>query len=172
MLGSEGRKFTLKPKAKNLSTHYEYNVGFVDLRHRSPGPSTYEAPTAISPDGKFPYSNYKNSCCSVFNPPKSKRFFSKFLLNHLAPARNIVPGPGQYEEKNTLADKGHYVLSTIAGPQTQRFAKGPKGKYMSEVTSVPGPGAYRVVSEFGYYNSLPHENNKSRNQSLSRRTMK
>eukprot|EP00826_Nyctotherus_ovalis_P019627 TRINITY_DN16077_c0_g1_i6.p2 TRINITY_DN16077_c0_g1~~TRINITY_DN16077_c0_g1_i6.p2 ORF type:complete len:133 (-),score=13.24 TRINITY_DN16077_c0_g1_i6:170-568(-) len=91
----------------------------------------------------------------------------------VAPARDVVPGPGQYEEKNTLADKGHYVLSTIAGPQTQRFAKGEKGKYVSPVRSVPGPGAYRAVSEFGYYSTLPaNTQSHSRNHYPGSKTMK
>jgi len=172
LVGNEGRKFTLKSKAKNLSTYHKYNVGFVDLRYKSPGPCAYKAPPAISPDGKFPYSNYKSSCCGVFNPPKSKRFFSKLSLYSIAPARDIVPGPGQYKEKNMLADKGHYILSTIAGPQTQRFAKGPKGKSVNSLKSVPGPGTYRAISEFGYYESLPYANNKSRNNGTSSRTTK
>lgn len=52
------------------------NKGYLDLRHKSPGPCAYELPTTIPGNGKLTESKYKTSCCALFNPPKSSRFFS------------------------------------------------------------------------------------------------
>ena len=126
------------------------------MREKSPGPCAYETITAINPMGRFFFSKYKNSMASVFNPVKSKRFFSKLHeLHRLAPAKGKVPGPGQYEGKLGISAKGTYALSNFSSSLAQTFGKGRRSGLVSRSRiRVPGPGAYRACSEFGNYEKL------------------
>ena len=76
-IGKGGMKCSLKAKAKNLSqAPSTICLGFVETI-LTPGPCAYETIPSINPTGKFFYSKYKNSLARRFNPPQSKRFYSK-----------------------------------------------------------------------------------------------
>ncbi len=66
-----------------------------------------------------------------------------------------VPGPGTYQPKNDISLTGNYFLSTMQSSKAMHFAKGPRIPSTKTVNgsraSTPGPGSYRVPSEFGYY---------------------
>ena len=58
------------------------------LNKFTPGPGNYPPLPSINEKGRFPISKYTNSCATLFNPPRSKRF-PEF-------SGNKVPGPGNY----------------------------------------------------------------------------
>ena len=92
----------------------------------------------------------------------------------VAPIKSKVPGPGYYPMKNTLGEKnGQYILSTVPSSGTQRFGKCRRNTEVIPRTQVPGPGAYRVLSEFGHYEKAVHSSrNREVVKSLSQHTVK
>jgi hypothetical protein len=59
------QKWTMRPK-----THDDLMI----MNKFVPGPGTYQPKPAINEKGKYTLSNHGNSCATLFNPPRSKRF--------------------------------------------------------------------------------------------------
>jgi len=111
-----------------------------------PGPGSYPVFTATSPKGRYPISKFKNSCATLFSPARSRRFYD------MKPG---FPGPGTYPSTPTLKEDGSYFVSKFRSSLCRTFSKGIR-KNQSMTTfgpGIPGPGYYRVPSEFGYYES-------------------
>jgi hypothetical protein len=106
----------------------------------------------IDPVGKYYLSNHGNSKAKMFNPPRSARF-SKSTTD--------FPGPGTYQPKNDLPSDGNYVLSKNKSARKRSFLLGCRTSFVDEMPKraqskqyiylAPGPGTYRVPSDFGHY---------------------
>ena len=129
--GREGRviKITGKktePKIKNLS----------------PGPGAYDQKWELK-KGCYVLSNYKNQEVHKF-PPLSFPRFPKLNLTK-------APEPGSYEvDKGFL--KNSEILSTVKSSGSRKFSTSARA-YFACKNESPGPGSYRLPSEFGYYES-------------------
>ena len=114
----------------------------------NPGPGAYAPKTGISAKGSYFISKYKDSGVSSFSPKSSIRFkpFNKTTL--------AFPGPGTYKPKFELAPKGDYFVSTYKSSMCRTFSTSPRDSSPAQkALDVPGPGSYRLPSEFGYYES-------------------
>ena len=126
---NEGRKISLGAKLLNVKSS-----------EIMPGPGAYNHSWAIS-SGKYVISSARNLQVHSF-PPKTSLRFPKESINK-------CPDPCTY---NT--DKGFVlnskVLSTCKSSGSISFGLTSRDKN-KEVTNTPGPGSYRLPSEFGYY---------------------
>lgn len=107
-----------------------------------PGPGKYPVTFCISETGNYFLSKYKNS--GVKN-------FSK-LDNRCKTTENRVPGPGHYDtSKADLSPTGRYVTSKIHNCLNRRF-EGFSGRgEIADRKNTPGPGNYKLPSDFGHY---------------------
>eukprot|EP01017_Pseudomicrothorax_dubius_P003770 TRINITY_DN10613_c0_g1_i1.p1 TRINITY_DN10613_c0_g1~~TRINITY_DN10613_c0_g1_i1.p1 ORF type:complete len:285 (+),score=39.55 TRINITY_DN10613_c0_g1_i1:144-998(+) len=110
-----------------------------------PGPGKYEAIPAITKDGKHFVANFKNTGMVAFNPPRSKRFNDHSFSKE-------VPGPGAYDTKPAIDSKGNYFISKFESSGCRTFNH-EKRNVFSLRARTPGPGTYRMPSDFGYYES-------------------
>jgi len=63
----------------------------------------------------------------------------------------MLPGPGAYNmSSQDLSPKGRYCLSNLHNCLTRSFGSSLRGE-VDLNKSTPGPGNYRLPSEFGYY---------------------
>lgn len=64
-----------------------------------------------------------------------------------------APGPGSYTVNGVdLSPKGKYVSSRLHNCLVSSF-EGSERKFFCDKTNTPGPGNYKLPSEFGYYES-------------------
>lgn len=82
------QKWSMRPK-----THDDLMVS----NKYVPGPGTYPHNPTINDKGRYPQSKHSNSCATLFNPPRSKRFQDLKGGN--------APGPGNYALDNTGIQK-------------------------------------------------------------------
>ena len=110
-----------------------------------PGPGKYSTPFTINKDGKYFHAKYKNSCV---------RDFGK-VLGRCQTAANKLPGPGAYDVSTyqDISPKGKYCLSNSQNCLARSFGSSHRGENEHESKKTPGPGNYRIPSEFGYYAS-------------------
>ena len=147
-VGHEGAKYSMRMKASmprgRLST---------------PGPGTYSPKEALDGVGRYSISKYPSTGAPVISPAKD-RLNSSF----------DTPGPGAYEPKTGLSATGQYFVTKLRNVESRSFAKAvrpgfPVVQQSTNYTENPGPGAYRLVSDFGLYESLP--SNHASKQSLT-----
>ena len=69
-----------------------------------------------------------------------------------------VPGPGSYNYSSLeISPDGNYFLSRMQSAKCHKFGRDTRltfknrSKSNNSWTLAPGPGSYRVPSEFGYY---------------------
>lgn len=110
-----------------------------------PGPGTYPIPETINARGNYHNSKFTDSRATLISPPRSKRFVE------LKPGN---PGPGTYENSGTLNPNGSYYLSKFRSSFCRTFSHSMR-KDTSNPSFVgsPGPGSYKIPSEFGHYES-------------------
>ena len=80
-----------------------------------------------------------------------------------------IPGPGTYENINTLSNSGKYINSRTIGSGKRYFDKERRVVEFDKKASknfIPGPGSYRSPSDFGQYDGDIY-NTISFNRSLS-----
>eukprot|EP00828_Plagiopyla_frontata_P015215 TRINITY_DN1977_c0_g1_i2.p4 TRINITY_DN1977_c0_g1~~TRINITY_DN1977_c0_g1_i2.p4 ORF type:complete len:162 (-),score=20.31 TRINITY_DN1977_c0_g1_i2:81-566(-) len=125
-------------RAKTLDTQ-SYSTSL-----KSPGPGTYNIEATVNPKGRYTLSRFSNSGANIIAPPSSKRFGPR-------PYETIAPGPGMYNPKNDIEKGGEYVLSkyqsNLGKTMPHCYRKNPKLTNQE----TPGPGSYRLPSEFGFY---------------------
>ena len=114
-----------------------------------PGPGAHKHYEAISPNGRYGYSKYRNSLSKTWNPKQSQRFYK---------STTDAPGPGTYRPVNDLNGKGHYVLSNnkSAGKRMMSMTS-KRNSFVDDFahrSETPGPGSYRAPSDFGIYDHL------------------
>ncbi len=102
-------------------------------------------------------SKYKTSKCRLINPARSKRFKAK-VRGSINPSNPYIlghgnPGPGHYDEKPvSMSNKGNYFISKLKNSGCNFFNK-QKRRMGKKANPSPGPGSYRMPSDFGYYES-------------------
>jgi hypothetical protein len=109
-----------------------------------PGPGKYPTTFSISKDGKYFHAKYKNSCVRDFGR----------VLGRCQTAANKLPGPGAYDVSayQDISPKGKYCLSSSQNCLARSFGSSQRGDVLLNKLT-PGPGNYRIPSEFGYYAS-------------------
>ena len=76
-----------------------------------------------------------------------------------------IPGPGSYgTESVDLSPVGKYVISKLKSCLTRKFAITTR-KPINENNENPGPGSYKLPSDFGHYASRKAFEELSRSQS-------
>ncbi|EAR85445.1 sperm-tail PG-rich repeat protein (macronuclear) [Tetrahymena thermophila SB210] len=129
------RQRTASPDAKNTNL-------------KSPGPGAYASLPAIKEDGKYFLSKYKSSGCISFSPSSSQRFPKS--------SADQTPGPGTYKPIVSINPDGRYFVSKFKSSNSRSFTHSKRiTNGVSQFT--PGPGSYRLPSEFGYYESKPNK---------------
>ncbi|CAD8052790.1 unnamed protein product [Paramecium sonneborni] len=112
-------------------------------KDKKPGPGQYDLPSALNETGKYKISKFRDSGAIILSPQKSKSF-------RFSPAKDPSPGPGDYAHLGDIDPKGLYYCSKFVDIKSTIFTKTKR-----ELTKIraesPGPGAYRLPSEFGHY---------------------
>lgn len=96
--------------------------------------------------GNYVVSSWKNTKASTFAPNSLSRFGHRNL------STSNLPGPGHYEPKPSLNDKGEYFVSKFQSSSSRKFGRSQRVLMKTE-SNFPGPGTYRAPSEFGHYES-------------------
>ncbi|CAD8202217.1 unnamed protein product [Paramecium octaurelia] len=131
-------RYTMRPKNQQDIMILTKNV---------PGPGAYNSVQGIDSKGRYPISKFSNSCATLFNPPRSKRFDNKQYSSD-------VPGPGNYKLDNIGIQKtGFYPTSNLHSSKCRSFPHDIRKTYSVSSMQTPGPGQYRLPSDFGYYES-------------------
>jgi hypothetical protein len=112
---------------------------------KTPGPGTYQVPPSISKNGKYFLSKYKGSGANIISPARSHRFISF--------KEGEKPGPGAYETKVGFAPNGSYFVSKFKSSLGKTFGSMSRNSSTRKIETTPGPGSYRLPSDFGYYES-------------------
>ena len=118
---------------------------------------------SINASGRYFNSKFRASKAGLINPARSARFQKRRM--------NAAPGPGQYKKKALLlSSRGEYFFSKYKGSQCRTFSRGARnpldiknngtlppghghGHGSVNLLGAPGPGYYRIPSDFGYYES-------------------
>lgn len=139
--GKEGFHYTLKPRLSSSTLKYSA---------LNPGPGTYEPPHSINKTGNYFNSKFGNSRASVFSPARSTRFSDYDKDN----VKNS-PGPGAYNPSSSISKDGNYFLSKFQSSMCRTFYHYNRDTIpiSSQKKLLPGPGMYRIPSEFGHYES-------------------
>lgn len=111
-----------------------------------PGPGAYSTIDTINLKGKYSTSKFKNSGASIIAPARSQRWNDKKAANE--------PGPGAYDLKTGINMSGSYFVSKFKSNIARSFGNAVRKDPPTTNLTVPGPGSYRVPSEFGYYESM------------------
>ena len=146
---NEGRKISLTGRGKEPGG-----------KDPVPGPGAYEAKVSNSP-GSYVVSTIKNLEVYSFSPRSSK--FPKSLASE-------APAPGTYniDKGFTGFDK---VLSTCKSSGSIKF--GFTGREFNYgIKNTPGPGSYRIPSEFGYYEAPAKSQTASTTSLITKRSNK
>ena len=140
--GSDCPKYTMKGRNENPVTRKgEFIPG--------PGPNLYNNVYKMNSSGKYPISNVRNVNSLNMLDDKTKR--SDYIIN-----KN--PGPGNYE-KRTLLGKIYDSKYVSNEPRSMLW----RHKIIDSRSNYPGPGSYKIHSDFGQYesknaNKFPKEN--------------
>ena len=155
LIGNEGAKYTLRPKTVNMQ--------FKTTSQITPGPGRYQPGSSVNEKGSYFVSKFKNSMATVINPARSIRF--KEIPGMIVTKQS--PGPGGYTPKTGMSPKGEYFISNLKGSQCRTFYHfDRKTKLNPSNTETPGPGSYRLPSDFGHYESKDKAKYLARVQSV------
>ena len=69
-----------------------------------------------------------------------------------------MPGSGSYNPQNDLSNEGKYVLSKNQSAGKRKFLLGRRlsfTEFSAKRSQTPGPGSYRLPSDFGHYDEKP-----------------
>jgi hypothetical protein len=142
LIGNQGAKFTMRPKTVNMQ--------FKTTAMFTPGPGQYQVPQSVNEKGNYFVSKYKNSSATVINPARSVRF--KEIPGISVSKQN--PGPANYEPKLGMSPKGDYFISKLKNSGCRTFYHFDRSTKLTPfATETPGPGNYRLPSDFGHYES-------------------
>ncbi|EGR28685.1 hypothetical protein IMG5_170690 [Ichthyophthirius multifiliis] len=126
---------------------YQYSMGKRTLNQQlistaldNPGPGTYQV-KGLNKSGKYFVSNFSNSKAPVFSNSQNGRFYDLYKPKN-------IPGPGYYEYES-IKKQGVYYNSKLKSIQGGKFGHNSKQKENNIGIQYPGPGAYRILSEFG-----------------------
>ena len=150
-LGEENPQYSMAPK-----TFVDENKG----RRGFPGPGTYENKLEINGDGLVPVSTIENTRPVNFSLYKDKRFNYKcktyfFLIMFID---NKNPAPNQYKIRGLI---GRPLFNSKYG-SSKMITMGPLTTFGGRKDNFPGPGSYKVYSEFGDIPKLKKRKNKKK----------
>ena len=137
--------YELKPLKKQLTYSFSPKINLEDKEKKAvPGPGQYLTPFSINKDGKYFHAKYKSSCVRNFGRSLGRSQTEKSLVK--------VPGPGAYDvtAHQDISPDGKYCLSRSQNCLTRSFGNSMRSR-VEVGTKTPGPGNYRLPSEFGYY---------------------
>ena len=108
-----------------------------------PGPGYYDFLPTINAEAQYPQSKYRNA--------KVPRIHMSTVEPKLMEERHLVPpGPGAYRQNVIKEGNCQSILSTKNSQPTISIGKG--GRDLTKITNTtPGPGMYRLPSDFGHY---------------------
>jgi Sperm-tail PG-rich repeat len=108
-----------------------------------PGPGHYPVPFTINKEGRYFSRKHKNSCV---------RDFGK-MMGRSTTALSRVPGPSAYDVSGhqDISPDGRYCLSKSTNCLTRKFGSSPQRADVILNKLTPGPGNYRLPSDFGHY---------------------
>jgi len=113
----------------------------------TPGPGTYEETLVLDPKG------YTSS--RVPNPKRTTLSLKEGRFHDSSTDRlsigTITPGPGHYRDRNIMNKEGQYVLSTNRSDGQRPFLQDKRELKLEGNRYTPGPGNYRMPSDFGHY---------------------
>jgi len=124
---------------------------------KTPGPGSYTSIDATNNSGKYVVSTHNNSRAPRFNPPTAKGGLK--MSNE--------PGPGnyQYSKVTDINKTGSYFVSKFRSNLARSFGGSPrKTGQLGYFENTPGPGNYRLPSDFGEYKPMKSQS-LFRNQS-------
>lgn len=141
--------YTIRPKTTSEQTHTSVFT---------PGPGTYESVQTIQPKGKYFVSKFKSSGATLVSPARSRRFY---------PLKSEVPGPGTYEAPRTIKEDGSYYVSKFKSSFCRSFSHAMrKNASLANIETTPGPGSYKLPSEFGHYQSAKFKASEDKSPKL------
>jgi hypothetical protein len=87
------------------------------------------------------------------------------VLGRCQTAANKLPGPGAYDVSayQDISPKGKYCLSSSQNCLAKSFGSSQREDVLLNKLT-PGPGNYRIPSEFGYYASKKRSESKNWNK--------
>ena len=71
-----------------------------------------------------------------------------------------MPGPSEYDLKQSMASTGEYFHSKLKNSQARSFGKSIRNSQSMNKLNVPGPGSYTSPSDFGIYDLPKNLKNK------------
>lgn len=83
---------------------------------------------------------------TTINPSRSVRF-----LELKGSPQKLNPGPGRYDPGSTLTRDGSYFVSKFHSSMCRTHYHSNRQTQLSNKSETPGPGNYRMPSDFGYY---------------------
>lgn len=113
----------------------------------APAPNKYNVPESINQKGVYANSKFSNSRAPRISISAHSRFksFDQCINN---------PAPGKYGMVDTINQKGIYNSSKFKNSLCRSFSTANRntlGINPAKKSAFPGPGNYRLPSEFGYY---------------------
>lgn len=130
--GTDASKFSIVGKGLNIKR-----------AQNEPGPGDYKL-ISMNKEGKYPLSNFTNTSSISFSLSKEQRFNYE--------SKNKVPAPNRYDIKSLIDGKGFIFSSKYKSSNANSLVG--KGKDLTTKFTnykTPGPGSYRIFSEFGIY---------------------
>ena len=138
--GMDGLKFTMRGRNDDSKGNDKENKENNDKKKNVfPGPGEYGIAIKINEKGKYPVSNITNVSSMKFGDKERKRFNYKY---------SPFPGPGEYDSKP--------LIGKIFDSRFRSYTNGNiygKYKIVDSRSNYPGPGSYRLPSDFGQYES-------------------
>jgi hypothetical protein len=133
--------FSIRPRTNFQSIFTDFTKGF-------PGPGSYEASKASDNQNGFTLNSRFKSPLGAKISSSGKRFDDTFFKRV-----SKLPGPGEYSPRSE-SNVGNYFIAKYRNSGAPVFSK---GKRLAELDLsqtrkiTPGPGSYRIQSEFGFY---------------------
>eukprot|EP00347_Sterkiella_histriomuscorum_P017541 403348945 len=162
IVGKEALKYTLRPKTQNPYTQ---------TYKGQPGPGQYDTKPALNDKGLYFNSKFKNSSATSIDPPSSVRFKDingklVFDVNNIQIlGKRSVPGPGTYQPNIEMNKTGSYFVSNFQSSMCRSHYHFDRQTNIlgSTMKGTPGPGNYRLPSDFGYYEASKKLSNTQSN---------
>lgn len=133
--GQFASKFSMRPRTGRAFAS----------RSQTPGPGTYKPKLEISPTGFYFASNVPSSRAPRIAPCSE-------IAKKIRRKGQDAPGPGTYSPKTEIVKDGTYFLSHIPSTQCRTFGRSTRSSSVNRI-QTPGPGSYRVPSDFGFYDT-------------------
>jgi len=124
-----------------------------------PGPGQYNSIDGIGDRYKTKSFNNEGIAFS-----RGDRFKTSKLWGYLG---CISPGPQDYTN-DIIKAEGIYFLSNMKGSGRRTFLKGNREFKLADNKNTPGPGSYRIPSDFGHYSQFKNQSSIPKPQSIKK----